>query len=136
MREAHGGEGTGRLQLRACLARLVRRLAVVEEVDAKLRRDRLPGEARCKGMQRGRGRALGYAAGIDLQVEIIRLARLSLPLPALALLGGATLWGVVWYPYRLLAQAGIDGLWATLFTYGFALLLAVLVFPKHARVLR
>jgi drug/metabolite transporter (DMT)-like permease len=64
------------------------------------------------------------------------LARIALPLPALALLGGASLWGVVWYPYRLLAQAGIDGLWSTLFTYGFALLLAVVLFPRHARVLR
>jgi drug/metabolite transporter (DMT)-like permease len=57
-------------------------------------------------------------------------------LAALALLAGASLWGVVWYPYRLLAQAGIDGLWSTLFTYGFALLLAVAAFPRHARVLR
>lgn len=64
------------------------------------------------------------------------MARIALPLPTLALLGGAFLWGVVWYPYRLLAQAGIDGLWATLFTYGFALLLGVVAFPRHARVLR
>jgi drug/metabolite transporter (DMT)-like permease len=64
------------------------------------------------------------------------LARIALPLPALALLGGASLWGVVWYPYRLLAQAGIDGLWATLFTYGFALVLGIAFFPRHARVLR
>jgi drug/metabolite transporter (DMT)-like permease len=63
------------------------------------------------------------------------LARIQLPLPALALLGGATLWGVVWYPYRLLAQAGLDGLWSTLFTYGFALLLGIVAFPRQARVL-
>ncbi len=61
--------------------------------------------------------------------------RLPLSLPALGLLGGASLWGVVWYPYRLLAQAGIDGLWSTLFTYGLALALGVILFPRAARVL-
>jgi len=60
----------------------------------------------------------------------------SSSLPALALLAGASLWGVVWYPYRVLAQAGIDGLWATLFTYGLALVLGVLLFRKDARILR
>jgi len=57
-------------------------------------------------------------------------------LPTLALLAGASLWGVVWYPYRLLAAGGIDGLWSTLFTYGLALIVGVCVFPRHARVLR
>ena len=65
-----------------------------------------------------------------------RRLKSSVPLPALALLAGASLWGVVWYPYRLLAQAGIDGLWATLFTYGLALLLGIVIFPREARVLR
>ena len=41
--------------------------------------------------------------------------------PTWALLAGAAFWGVVWYPYRLLAQAGLDGIWSTIFTYGFAL---------------
>jgi drug/metabolite transporter (DMT)-like permease len=63
---------------------------------------------------------------------------LSLPasLPTLSLLVGASLWGVLWYPYRLLAQAGIDGLWSTLFTYGLALVVGVVAFPRHAAVLR
>ncbi|MGZ5078871.1 MAG: DMT family transporter [Usitatibacter sp.] len=56
--------------------------------------------------------------------------------PAWALLAGATLWGVLWYPYRLLAQAGIDGIWSTLFTYGFALVAGVALFPRHAASLR
>jgi drug/metabolite transporter (DMT)-like permease len=55
--------------------------------------------------------------------------------PAWALLAGAALWGVVWYPYRLLAQAGLDGTWSTLFTYGFALVAGVLIFPRAAREL-
>jgi len=37
--------------------------------------------------------------------------------PAWALFAGAAYWGVIWWPYRLLGQAGLDGLWATLFTY-------------------
>ena len=41
--------------------------------------------------------------------------------PAWALVAGASLWGIVWYPYRLLAQAGMDGIWATALTYGLAL---------------
>jgi len=75
---------------------------------------------------------------VRIRVEIIRFAPLKPPvsLPTLALLAGASLWGVVWYPYRLLAAGGIDGLWSTLFTYGLALIVGVCVFPRHARVLR
>lgn len=61
--------------------------------------------------------------------------RLAISLPALGLLAGASLWGVVWYPYRVLNQAGIDGLWSTLFTYGLALFVGVACFPREARVL-
>jgi drug/metabolite transporter (DMT)-like permease len=56
--------------------------------------------------------------------------------PAWALLAGAALWGVVWYPYRLLARAGIDGIWSTLLTYGLALLIGLILFPRHATALR
>jgi drug/metabolite transporter (DMT)-like permease len=56
--------------------------------------------------------------------------------PTWALLAGASFWGVVWYPYRLLAQAGLDGIWSTIFTYGFALLVGVLVFPRAVASLR
>jgi drug/metabolite transporter (DMT)-like permease len=66
-----------------------------------------------------------------------RLPPMAFPsAPAWALLAGAALWGVVWYPYRLLAQAGIDGIWSTLFTYGFALVAGVMLFPRHAVSLR
>ena len=56
--------------------------------------------------------------------------------PAWALLAGAALWGVVWYPYRLLAAAGVDGIWASLLTYGLALVVGVAIFPRHALALR
>jgi drug/metabolite transporter (DMT)-like permease len=62
--------------------------------------------------------------------------RPSLSLPTAALLGGASLWGIVWYPYRLLAQAGIDGIWSTLLTYGLALVVGAAIFPRHAIGLR
>ena len=55
--------------------------------------------------------------------------------PTWALLFGAATWGIIWYPYRLLAQAGVDGIWATLFTYGIALAVAVAIFPRVARSL-
>lgn len=57
-------------------------------------------------------------------------------LPTLALLCGASLWGIVWYPYRLLAADGMDGIWATLFTYGLALVVGIAIFPRHALALR
>lgn len=37
--------------------------------------------------------------------------------PVLSLLAGATLWGVVWYPMRLLEGAGLSGSWLTLLVY-------------------
>jgi len=46
-------------------------------------------------------------------------------LPVLALLLGATLWGVFWYPLRLLEENGLVGLWATLMIYGAALVVGL-----------
>ena len=55
--------------------------------------------------------------------------------PTLALLAGAATWGVLWYPYRLLASAGLDGIWSTILTYGLALAVGVAIFPRAARSL-
>lgn len=41
------------------------------------------------------------------------------------LLFGATVWGIIWYPYRLLEQAGLSGAAASAFTYACALLLGL-----------
>jgi drug/metabolite transporter (DMT)-like permease len=38
-------------------------------------------------------------------------------LPILSLLYSATMWGVLWYPLRLLEHAGLHGLWATLVVF-------------------
>ncbi len=44
------------------------------------------------------------------------VARLPDP-PTLSLLFAATAWGTIWYPLRLLEQAGLQGAWATLVMY-------------------
>ncbi len=43
--------------------------------------------------------------------------------PVFALLTGALIWGLVWFPYRALREAGLAAAWATVFTYGVAWLL-------------
>ncbi len=66
----------------------------------------------------------------------VRPLKAPVSLPTLGLLAGASLWGVLWYPYRLLGVAGIDGIWSTLFTYAVALAAGVIAFPRHAASLR
>lgn len=46
-------------------------------------------------------------------------------LPILCLLTTATLWGVMWYPLRLLEQQGLSGVWTTLIAYGTPLLISI-----------
>jgi drug/metabolite transporter (DMT)-like permease len=52
-------------------------------------------------------------------------------LPILALLGGATFWGLIWYPYRLLNGAGLSGAEATALTYVLGTLVGTLLFMRH-----
>ncbi|MDD4882467.1 MAG: DMT family transporter [Gallionellaceae bacterium] len=49
-------------------------------------------------------------------------------LAPLALVVAATIWGVVWYPYRLLEQAGLSGSLSSLLTYLVALAVMLLVY--------
>ena len=49
------------------------------------------------------------------------------------LLFGAVSWGVIWYPYRLLAQAGISGVVSSFYTYGIAIILGAILFAKNWR---
>ncbi len=46
-------------------------------------------------------------------------------LPVFSLLLTATLWGLVWYPLRLLEAQGLQGLWLSLSSYGAALLVGL-----------
>lgn len=50
----------------------------------------------------------------------------------LSLLSGAIVWGIIWYPYRMLEQAGLSGLRASILTYLVALILGILLL--HPRV--
>ncbi|MGD2056718.1 MAG: DMT family transporter [Gammaproteobacteria bacterium] len=57
-------------------------------------------------------------------------------LPIISLLFTASLWGIVWYPLRLLESQGLTGLWSSLISYGAAMLAGSWVFFREARVLR
>ena len=49
------------------------------------------------------------------------------------LLFGASVWGIIWYPYRLLELAGMSGVVASFYTYLIAMLIGCLVFSRHWR---
>ena len=50
-----------------------------------------------------------------------------------ALFAGATVWGLIWYPYRLIEAAGMSGLVATTLTYAVALLIGLIIFRRQLR---
>jgi len=56
-------------------------------------------------------------------------------LPVLSLLFAATLWGLVWYPLRLLDGQGLSGLWSALISYGAILCLFAWVLLRDRRAL-
>jgi drug/metabolite transporter (DMT)-like permease len=60
----------------------------------------------------------------------------SQTLSQFGLIFGAVVWGLIWYPYRLLEQAGISGIQSSFLTYGFALLMAMATFARYWRELR
>lgn len=45
------------------------------------------------------------------------------------------MWGIIWYPYRLLEEAGIPGAYASLLTYAAALAIGLVLFFRHWREL-
>ncbi len=56
-------------------------------------------------------------------------------LPVFSLLFTATLWGVVWYPLRLLQGQGLAGPWSALISYGAALLLCSWILVRNRQQL-
>jgi len=54
----------------------------------------------------------------------------------LALLTGAIVWGIIWYPYRLLEQAGLSGLRASVLSYLIALGFGLLFLHSQLRNLK
>lgn len=61
------------------------------------------------------------------------LAKQKNIVPITALLIGAAIWGIAWYPYRLLEQSGIRGEASTTLTYFVALLMGLMLFHKQIR---
>jgi drug/metabolite transporter (DMT)-like permease len=56
-------------------------------------------------------------------------------LPVISLLLSATLWGVVWYPLRLLEQQGLAGLWSALLSFAAATTACLWIFIRERRML-
>jgi len=57
-------------------------------------------------------------------------------LPLAGVFSGALVWGLIWYPFRVLQDAGVSGALATLLTYLLALLCGAFMLPRVWRELR
>ncbi len=57
-------------------------------------------------------------------------------MPIAGILSGALVWGLIWYPYRVLQDAGISGPLATLITYLLAMLFGIFMLPRVVREIR
>ncbi|OFZ66855.1 MAG: multidrug DMT transporter permease [Betaproteobacteria bacterium RBG_16_56_24] len=51
-------------------------------------------------------------------------------LPIAGILSGALVWGLIWYPYRMLQDAGVYGPLATLITYLLAMVCGAFMLPR------
>jgi len=51
-------------------------------------------------------------------------------LPVAGILSGALVWGLIWYPYRMLQDAGVSGPLATLISYLLALVCGAFMLPR------
>lgn len=49
------------------------------------------------------------------------------------LLFGAFCWGIIWFPYRLMAEAGVSGVASSFYTYSIAMVIAAVIFAKQWR---
>jgi drug/metabolite transporter (DMT)-like permease len=54
-------------------------------------------------------------------------------LAVFGLLFGAVCWGVIWYPYRLMQEAGISGVASSFYTYSIAVVIGALLFMRDWR---
>ncbi len=57
-------------------------------------------------------------------------------LPIAGVLSGSLVWGLIWYPFRVLQDAGVSGALATLLTYLLAMLCGAFMLPRVWRELR
>jgi drug/metabolite transporter (DMT)-like permease len=51
-------------------------------------------------------------------------------MPVLGVLSGALVWGLIWYPYRVLQNIGVSGAMATFITYMLAMLCGSFMLPR------
>jgi drug/metabolite transporter (DMT)-like permease len=51
-------------------------------------------------------------------------------MPIAGVMSGALVWGLIWYPYRVLQDAGVSGALATLITYLLAMLCGAFMLPR------
>ena len=51
-------------------------------------------------------------------------------MPIAGVLSGALVWGLIWYPYRVLQDSGVSGALATLITYLLAMLCGAFMLPR------
>ncbi len=51
-------------------------------------------------------------------------------MPVAGVLSGALVWGLIWYPYRVLQEVGVSGAMATLITYLLAMLCGAFMLPR------
>lgn len=56
-------------------------------------------------------------------------------LAVLALLFTASMWGIIWYPLRLLDMHGLSGLWSTLVVYSAAFIVGLYSLTQHWRAI-
>lgn len=49
------------------------------------------------------------------------------------LLFGAFCWGIIWFPYRLLSEAGISGVASSVYTYSITVLIGIVIFARQWR---
>lgn len=56
-------------------------------------------------------------------------------LPIAGVLSGALVWGLIWYPYRILQEAGVSGAFAVLLSNGLAMLFGIYWLPRVWREL-
>lgn len=51
-------------------------------------------------------------------------------MPIAGILSGALVWGLIWYPYRMLQEAGLSGTFAAMISYLLALLCGTFMLPR------
>lgn len=57
----------------------------------------------------------------------------SHPFAVFSLLFGALCWGIIWFPYRIMAEAGVTGVASSFYTYSIIIILTAIYSVRHWR---